>query len=138
MGDHTDDFDRHVEGREMDVLSDGILVGEIGACENIVNVDYHRRALVVLGCDEAAALDGDSHGLLKAGFHEIKHRLGHFLKIGGFWLALDPEGLRGIMDHRAGAQRDGNGLDAGDGTHGIVEVAQPGARCSGGGCGGGR
>ncbi len=42
------------------------------------------------------------------------------------------------MDHRAGAERYGNGLDAGDLMHFVVEVAQTGARFGGAGCGSGR
>src|SRR5258708_4628094 len=109
---------------------------EIGARENVVDVHDHRRALVVLRRDEAAALEADSHGLLKAGFNEIEHRLGHVLEVGRLWLALDPERQRGIMDHRAGAECDGNGLDTGNAMHLVVEVAQTGARFGGAGWGG--
>jgi hypothetical protein len=45
----------------MDTLADGILVREIGARENIVNVDDDRRVLIVLRRDEAA-LERDAHG----------------------------------------------------------------------------
>ena len=127
-----------VEDRQIDVLSDGIFIREIGARENVVDVDDHRRVLVVLRRDEAAALEGDSHGLLEAGFHEIKHRLVHLLEVGRLWLALDPERQSGIMDHRPRAERDGNGLHAGDAVHFVVEVAQTGARFGGAGFGVGR
>jgi hypothetical protein len=43
-------------------------------------------------------------------------------KLAGLWLALDPEDLRGIMDHRAGAERDGNGSHAGNVMHFVVEL----------------
>ena len=65
--------------REMDVLADGIFIGEISARKNVVDVDDHRCVLVVLGRDEAAALERDSHGLLEAGFDQIEHRLRHVL-----------------------------------------------------------
>ena len=55
--------------------------------------------------------------------------------VGGLGLALDPEGQRGIVDHGAGAERDGDGLDAGDGAHIVVELAQAGARLGGSGGG---
>ncbi len=114
----------HVEAREIDALANGIFIREIGARENVVDVHHHRRALVVLRRDEAAALEGDSHGLLEAAFRQIKHRLGHLLEVGRLWLTLNPEGLRGIMDHRTGAERYGNGLDSWDVMHLVVEVAQ--------------
>src|ERR1700693_1715341 len=122
----------------MDMLANRISPREIFACENVVNVNYYRRVLVVLWCDETAAQEGYSHRLLKAAFNEIKHHLGHLLEFGGLWLTLDPEGQRGIMDHRARGERDGNCLDAGNGAQGIVKVAKSGACFGGGGCAGGR
>ena len=135
---HADDFRFHVEDREMDVLADGIFAGEIGARENVVDVDHHRRVFVVLRRDEAPALEGDSHGWLEAGFHQIKHRLGHVLNVVGLRLAVNPERQRGIMDHRAGTERDGNGFHAGNAVHFVVEAAQPRTRFRGAGCGRGR
>src|ERR1700693_2374148 len=122
----------------MDMLANRISPREIFACENVVNVNYYRRLLVVLWCDETTAQEGDSHRLLQAAFNETNHPLGHLLEMGGLWLTLDPEGQRGVMDHRARAERDGNGLDAGNGAQGIVEVAKSGACFGGGGCAGGR
>jgi hypothetical protein len=55
--DHPTTSTGNVEVARLDVLADRIFVREIGACANFVDVDYHRRAFVVLWCDEAAALE---------------------------------------------------------------------------------
>ena len=88
VSDDTDDLRFHVKSGDMDVLTDGVLVGEVVACENVVNVDDGRGVLVVLLGDEATALQGDAHGLLESGFHQIEHRLMHVVVSWPAWVAL--------------------------------------------------
>src|ERR1700691_5565926 len=61
VSDDTDDLRFHVHIGDMDVLTDGVLVREVAACENVVNVDDDGGVLVVLLGDEAPALQGDAH-----------------------------------------------------------------------------
>ncbi len=135
MSDHADDLGLDIKSGDMDMLTDRVLVGKIGACENVVDVDHCGRVLVVLLSDEAAALQRDAHGLLEAIFHQVEHGLRHIVIAGGLGLALDPEGQIGIVDHRAGAEGDGDGFDAGDGAHIGVELAQASAGFGRGGSG---
>ena len=87
------------------------------------------------GVTKRPALESDSHGLLETRFDQIKHRLRHFVIVGGLRLAFDPEWQRRVVNHRAGAERDGNSLHAGNRSHLVVELAQAGASFGGGGGG---
>src|SRR5258708_12453463 len=98
---HADDFSLHIELFQMDALPDRVFMREPGARENVIDVDHHRSALVVLRSDEAAPLESDSHGLLETRFDQIKHRLGYFFVIGLLPPPFYPEGQRRVMDHRA-------------------------------------
>jgi len=134
----ANDFGFHAEGDEMEVFADRIFVGEIGAGEEIVNNDDGGRVLVVLGSEIAAAFQRNAHGGLETGFGKIEQSLRHVLLRGGFGLAFDPEALGRHVNHGAGAERDGNGLHAGNGLHFGVELAETGARFVRSGVGVGR
>src|SRR5580698_4813712 len=58
---NTDDLRFHVKSGDMDVLTDWVLVREVAACENVVNIDDVWSVLVVLLGDEATAFQGDTH-----------------------------------------------------------------------------
>ncbi len=85
----------------MDAFPDGVFMREPDARKNVIDVDHHGGVLVVPRSDEAAALEGDSHGLLETGFDQVKHRLGHFVDVGRLRPAFDPERQRRVMDHGA-------------------------------------
>jgi hypothetical protein len=129
----ADDFGFHAEGGEMKMFADGIFAGEVGAREEVINDDDDGGALVILRREIAAAAEGDVHSGLETGFGEIEERLRHVLLRGGFGLAFDPEALGGHVNHRAGAEGDGDGLHAGNGLHFGVELAEAGARFCGSG-----
>src|SRR5258708_1962170 len=53
---HADDFSLHIELFQMDALPDRVFLREPGARKNVIDVDHHGGALVVLRSDEAAPL----------------------------------------------------------------------------------
>jgi hypothetical protein len=133
--DDTDDFGLHIELLEIDMLPDGIFVWEVGAREDVVYIDHRRGMFAVLRRNQASALESDSHGLLETGLDEIKHSLMFVVVVGKLWLAFDPEGERGIVDHGARPECYRNGLHAGNGKHcrpsSIPGVNSKGARGEG-------
>ena len=72
VADHAHDLGLHVKGAEIDALPYGVFMREISARENVIYVHDDWRVLVVLGRNEAAAFERDSHGFLKTCFSEIK------------------------------------------------------------------
>src|SRR5580700_3808595 len=110
----------------MDTLPDWIFTRKVGARKNVVDIDHDGGVLVVLRSDEAAPLEGDSHGLLETRFDQVKDSTGHFVVIRRLRLSFDPEWQRRVMNHRARAERDGNSLHARDRAHLIVELPQAG------------
>ena len=44
VANHAHDFGLHIEEREIDALADGIFVEEIGAGENVIDLDHYGRA----------------------------------------------------------------------------------------------
>ena len=137
MSNYTDDFSLHVELSEVEVLADGVLIRKIHACERVVDVDHDRRIFIVLIGDEAAAQQGDSHGLLKPRLHEKERCRMHVAVVGRLGFTFNPEGQCGVVNHGSRAQRHGHGLHTRNGAHLVVEVAQARAsfgRGRGGGC----
>src|SRR5258708_8995654 len=104
---HADDFSLHIELFQMDALPDRVFMREPGARKNVIDVDHHRSALVVLRSDEAAPLESDSHGLLETRFDQIKHRLGDFVGIGRPPPDSDSDGSPRRLEHRAEDKPDG-------------------------------
>ena len=128
VADDADDLGFSIELSDVDVLADGVRVGEVGAGEDIVDVDDGGGVFVVVVGDEAAAEQGHAHGALEAGLDEIEHGGMHVVIVVGFGFAFDPEGEGGVVDHGAGAQGDGDGFNTGDGAHGGFKLTEAGAR----------
>ena len=131
----ADDFGFDAERDEMEMFADGIFAGEVGPREEVVNDDDGGGVLVILRSEIAAAFERNAHRGLEAGFGEIEKSLRHVLLRSRLGLAFDPEALGGHVNHGAGAERYRNGLDAGNGLHLGVELAEAGACFGGSGVG---
>lgn len=93
-------FQLRLDDAEIDVLSDGVFVGEKFLRE--LFVDYHctGRMLVVGLPQESPALQRNSHRVQVALFHEIEKRDLHVRRIGRLRLPLKPKRQFIIALHR--------------------------------------
>src|SRR5215472_15422793 len=99
MADYADDLCLHIKSHNVNMLADGVLVGEIRARKGVINVDDDRAVLFIICGDEAASSEGDAHGLLESSLNQIEHGLRHVVVVGRFWLAFDPERKLRVMNH---------------------------------------
>src|SRR5207245_2051610 len=108
--DHADDLRLHIEQTNVEVFSDGILIGKILAGESSVDERDGGAVLVVTVGEGTAALDRNAHGLVVAWIHKIKERERHVVIVCGLGLAFEPERNFGISGHWEGAAHHGNGF----------------------------
>ena len=105
MSNYTDDFSLYIELGEVEALADGVPIWKIHARERVVDIDHDRSIFVVLVGDEAAAQQGDSHGLLKPRLHEKERCRMHVAVVGRLGFTFNPEGQCGVVNHGSRAER---------------------------------
>src|SRR5437667_10901545 len=110
--DHADDVRLHIEQTDVEVFSDGILIGKILAGESSVDERDGGAVLVVTVGEGTAALDRNAHGLVVAWIHKIKQRKRHVVVVCGLGLAFEPERNFGISGHWKRAAHHGNRFHA--------------------------
>ena len=109
---NADDLRLHIEQTNVEVFSDGILIGKIFAGESSVDERDGGAVLVVTVGEGTAALDRNAHGLVVAWIHKIKERERHVVIVCGLGLAFEPERNFRIAGHGERTTHHGNGLHA--------------------------
>src|SRR5271165_629974 len=93
MADQAYDLSGLVEAVDIEVLADGIFVGEIFLCENLIDCDDQRRMLIVLRSEKSSLSQRDSHHREIIRLDDIVDGPIHIIFTGRFWLTLEPEEL---------------------------------------------